>query len=138
MDTRIFTLILPILGILAVCMTDIRTRHPKKYGNGRTDPVAFKKHRWTRTAFRNSVATSSYNKHWRIFTLCQHDTPQKNALSPPPRPGDVPFGALPSLACGNSVGAVHFRPQCIENHTVITNLRGFLHFSNIIRHRKMH
>ena len=58
MDARIFALILPILGILAVRMMDIRTRHPKKHGNGQMDPVVLKKDGRTRIAFRNSVATS--------------------------------------------------------------------------------
>ena len=50
MDARIFVPILPILGILAVRMMDIRTRHPKKTieMDGRTQ-----------TAFRNSVAISN-------------------------------------------------------------------------------
>ena len=68
---------------------------------------------WGRhTAGPNALKTG-HSKH--TFTEChilptQNDT-KKIVVAPPPRPGDVPFGALPS----NSVGAVHCRRQCNEN-----------------------
>ena len=43
MDARIFALILPILGIPAVRMTDIRTRHPKKTRKRTDGPSGIKK-----------------------------------------------------------------------------------------------
>ena len=60
MDARIFAAILPILGILAVRMTDIQTRHPKKNTetDGRTRQYK-KNHGRKWTAFRNSVAISN-------------------------------------------------------------------------------
>ena len=62
MDERILVPILPIFGFLAVRITDIRTRHIEK--NTETDGRT----RWykkcngrTRTAFRNSVAISTWD-----------------------------------------------------------------------------
>ena len=77
------------------------------------------------------------SKPSKIFTPYQHDAPQKNALTPPPRLGDAAFGVLLSPTYNNSIGAVHFCPPCIENRIVITNIHGFSHFSNMIRWRKM-
>ena len=44
-DARIFALILPILGILAVRMIDIRTRHPKNLRKQTDGPSGIKKAR---------------------------------------------------------------------------------------------
>ena len=63
MDARIFTPILPILGILAVRMMDIRTRKPKK--TTETDGR-------TRTAFRNSVATST-TLYFKLYIRLLYD-----------------------------------------------------------------
>ena len=43
MNARIFASILPILGILAVRMTDIGTRHPKKTRKRTDGPGGIKK-----------------------------------------------------------------------------------------------
>ena len=50
----------------------------------------------------------------RIFTPCQHDTSQKNVFTPPPRPSDVAFGALPSPASSNSLGADPPAPNALK------------------------
>ena len=72
-------------------MTDIRTRHPEKKPQKRTDgPSGIKKYGWTRTAFRNSVAISRPG--------C---TASKLVLNA--RPGNAQKGASPSLG-----GGVHY------------------------------
>ena len=50
---------------------------------------------------------------------------QKNAVAPLPRPGDAPFGASSRLAHNHSLGAGHFRPQCIENRAFQKTLTDF-------------
>ena len=65
-DAWIFAPILPILVILAVCMMDIRTRHPKKTRKRMDGPSDIKKHGRIQTAFRNSVAISTVLCAWAL------------------------------------------------------------------------
>ena len=62
---------------------------------------------------------------------------QKKICTPPPRSGDAIFGVSPSPAFGNSLGALHCRPQCNENHVVYAILHSFSHIAISIRCKKM-
>ena len=80
-----------------------------------------------------------YNIHVMHFpTHCKLETRQKYICTPLQRPGDAPFGALPSPASGYLFGLAHYRPQCNENWAIKANLRGFSHPANMIRCKKVH
>ena len=54
----------------------------------------------------------------RFPTHCKQETRQKNACTPLPRQGNAPFGTSSGPTSGNSFGAAHCRPQCIENRAI--------------------
>ena len=63
----------------------------------------------------NRVVEANFHgfSHFANMKCCR-----KMQLTPLPRLVDMPFGVSPSPACGNSLGAGHFHPPCIENRAL--------------------